>query len=105
MVRREKQRASLLVARPCGCYVARLFGSATMINELHDSTIRPDVKIPGVSRRVAANLHRVFHRHKLRRTLSERQYLVVLLLHIRARVPVNMERENRPIIVVDEGRL
>src|SRR5712664_767668 len=105
MVRREEQRASLLVARPSGCDVARWFGSATMINELLDSPIRPDVKIPSVSRRVATNLRRIFHRHELRRTLSQRQFLVVLLLHVSADVPVNMEWEDHPIIVVDEGRL
>src|SRR6266851_3970096 len=79
VVRREEQRASLLVARPGGCDVARWFGSAAMIDELHDSPIRPDVKIPSVSRRVATNLRRIFHRDKLRRTLSDRQFLVVLL--------------------------
>src|SRR5713226_4685879 len=104
MVRREEQRASLLVACPGGCDVSRWFGYAAMINELYDSPIRPDVKIPSVSRRVATNLRRIFHRDKLRRTLSDRQFLVVLLHYVRASVPVKMEREDRPIIVVDEGR-
>src|ERR1700747_3543390 len=61
MVRREEQRASLLVARPGGCDVAWWFGSAAMIDELHASPIRPDVKIPSVSRRVATNFRRIFH--------------------------------------------
>src|ERR1700756_32332 len=77
MVRREEQRASLLVARPSGCDVARWFGSPAMIDELPDSPIRPDVKIPSISRRVATKLRRIFHRDKLRRTRSDRQFLVV----------------------------
>src|ERR1700747_362165 len=64
MVRREEQRASLLVARPGGCDVARLLRSTAMIDELHDSPIRSDVKVPGVSRRVATNLSGIFHRHQ-----------------------------------------
>src|ERR1700756_2779296 len=76
MVCREKQRASLLVARPGGCDVARFFRSAAMIDELHDSPIRPDVKIPSVSWRVAAHLSGIFHADKLCRALSDRQFLV-----------------------------
>src|ERR1700723_824073 len=105
MVRRKEQRAGFLVARPGGCEVARWFGSAAMIDELPPPPIPPDVKIPCVSRRVATNLRRVFHRDKLRRTLSDRQFLLVLFHYVRASVPVNMEREDRPIIVVDESRL
>src|SRR6266403_1672775 len=105
VVRREEQRASLLVARPGGCDVARWFGSAAMIDELHASPIRPDVKIPSVSRRVATNLRRIFHRDKLRRTLSNRQFLLVLDRHIGAGVPVRVEREDEPIIVVHESGL
>src|SRR2546429_3880172 len=76
-----------------------------MIGEFLDSPIRPEVKIPSISRRVAANLRRIFHRHQLRRTLSERQFLHVLDCHNGAGVPVSMEWENKPIIVVDERRL
>src|SRR5260370_3090531 len=105
MVRREEQRASLLVASPGGCDVARWFGSAAMIDELHDSPIRPDVKIPSVSRRVATNLCRIFRRDKLRRTLSDRQFFVVLLHSVRASVPVNMQRQDHPLLVVHETTL
>src|ERR1700745_4354883 len=62
MVRREEQRASLLVARPGGGDVARLLRSTAMIDELHDSPIRPDVKIPGVPRGVATDFRTIFHR-------------------------------------------
>ena len=105
MVGREQQTTGLLIARPCGCDVAWLFGSAPMIDEFLDSTVRPDVEVPCVSRRIAANLRWILHRHELGGALSNRQFLVVLHFHIRASVPVNMEREERPIIVVDEGRL
>src|SRR6202051_4394490 len=105
MLRREEQRASLLVARPGGCEVAGWFGSAAMIDEWPPRPIRHDINTPSVSRRVATNLRRIFHRDKFRRTLSDRQFLLVLLHYVRASVPVNMEREERPIIVVDESRL
>src|ERR1700756_695005 len=60
MVRREEQRTSLLVARPGGCDVARLLRSPAMIDELHDSPIRPDVKIPSVPRGVTTDFRRIF---------------------------------------------
>src|SRR6476620_12049740 len=96
---REKQWASHLVARPGGCDVARLLGSAPVINEFLNSSIRPDVKIPSISWCVATELRGIFHRHKLRRTFSDRQFLVVLLLDIRARVPVSLKWKDHPIIV------
>src|SRR5947208_9027357 len=73
-----------------------------MIGEFLDSPIRPEVKIPSISRRVAANLRRIFHRHQLRRTLSERQFLHVLDCHNGAGVPVRMEWVIKPIMVIDE---
>src|SRR5258708_19554865 len=60
MVRREEQRASLLVASPGGFDVARGFGSAAMIDELHDSPIRPHLKIPSISPPLATNHFTIF---------------------------------------------
>src|SRR5271169_2693413 len=105
MVRREKQRASLLVARPGGCDVARWFGSAAMIDELHNSSILPHIKIPCIAWRIAANFGRIFHRNQFRRAISNRQFLVFFNGYIGAAVPVGMEREEKPIVIVDEARL
>jgi len=76
-----------------------------MIDKLHHSAFRPEVKVPGISRRIAANLRGIFHRHQLRRSFSNRQFLLVRDGYIGAGVPVNMEREDKPIIVVKERRL
>src|SRR5580704_2644699 len=76
-----------------------------MIDELHDSPIRSHVKIPSISRRVTASLRVVFHRHQRRRTWTYRQFLLGGLCHSGAGIPISMERENQPIIVVDESRL
>src|SRR5229473_5197926 len=103
MLRREKERARFLVARPTHYNDTwhRAFWGPPMIDEFFDSVVRPDVQIPSISRRVAAV--RIFYCHQLRRTLPQRQLLHAHLLHMGAwGVPINMEREKQPIIIVDE---
>src|SRR5260370_28991046 len=103
MLRREKERASFLVTRPTHgneTWHGALWG-ARMVDYFFDSVVRLDVQIPSISRRVAAV--RIFHRHELRRTLPQRQFLHAHVLCIGAwGIPVNMEREERPIIIVYE---
>src|SRR5215469_837496 len=105
MLGRDQQRPRFFVSRPSSCDVTRFFGSAPVIDEGYNAPLGADVKIPRVSRRISADLLRIFHRHELRRTLSERQWLLVLLRHIGAVVPIGMKGEDEPIIVIDEGRL
>src|SRR5262249_33251287 len=105
MLRRKKERAGLLVALPTRADELRLGLPTTMVDEFLDPIVRPDVEVPGVPRRVATG-RRILDRYQLRRALPRRQFLRALVLHIRAgRVPVGMEGEDDPIVVVDEGRL
>src|SRR5215470_2227506 len=99
----DQERTSFLVARPSCFDFTRLFGSAAMIEEFFDSVVRSDPKLPRISWRVAANLRRIFHRDERRRTWPKWQFLFFLDGHNGAGVPVSMERENKPIIVVDES--
>src|SRR5262245_9244701 len=64
MVRRKKERAGFLVALPGRTNELRLLLSATMVDEVLDPVVVPDVQVPSIARRVAA-LGRVFHRHQL----------------------------------------
>src|SRR5262249_5939490 len=57
--------AGLFVAPPRGEHERGFIPPATMIDEILDSVVVPDVKVPSISRRVAA-LRRIFYRHQLR---------------------------------------
>src|SRR6266478_3486121 len=105
MVGGDKQRASFLVARPSRYDETRLLGSTPMIDEFLGSTVRPDEKLPSISRRVTANLCGIFHRHSPRRTLPQWQFLHTQVFYIGAGVPVSMEGEQKPIVIVVETRI
>src|SRR5262249_29568775 len=65
-------------------------------------SVRSQKQVPGISRSLAANLRSIFHRTQFRRTRANRQFLLVLFGHRRAGVPIGVEGEDEPIIVVDE---
>ena len=54
-IRRDKQRASALVALPTSDDESWPSDSTTMVGELLHSLIRPDVQFPSVARRIAAS--------------------------------------------------
>ena len=76
-----------------------------MINHCLYAFIFADVKIPGVAGRVTANFRGIFHRHQRGRSGADRKFLACFLSDGGAAVPICVKREQKPVIVIDEGRL
>src|SRR5207245_9841193 len=60
--------------------------------------------VPGVSV-VVIDIRGILHRDQLGRAVAQRQFLLALVLYIGAGVPVSMEGEQKPIVIVDETRI
>ena len=70
-----KQRTCLLIARPACDHDARFLGTTATINELLNTAIRPEEKLPRISRRETASLSWIFHHNLFRGSLPDRQFL------------------------------
>src|SRR5215467_9949555 len=102
--RRDEERTSLLVALPRRGDDARLLRPAAVVDHLLDAVVFADVEVPGVAGRVTA-FRRILYRDQLGRAVAQRQGLDAFVLYIGAGVPVNMQSEHQPILVVDETRI
>src|SRR5882762_7417993 len=102
MVRRDKERSSFLVALPRCDDGAWLLRPAAVVDELLDAVIFADVEVPGIAGRVTA-VRGILHRHQLSRAVANGQLFHALIGHRGAPVPVSMEGEQKPIVIVDES--
>src|SRR5215813_4803675 len=73
-----------------------------MIDEVLNAIILADVQIPSVARRIAA-IRGIFYRHQLGCAASCWQIKHSLIDDSRSFVPICMEWEQGPIVIVDEG--
>src|SRR5438132_1031378 len=104
VVYRDKKRAGFLIALPRCDDDARLLGPAAVVDELLDAVVFADVEVPGVAGGVT-DIRGILHRDQLGRAVAQRQFLLALVLYIGAGVPVSMEGEQKPIVIVDETRI
>src|SRR5579871_2377732 len=102
---RDQQRPSFLVASPRCHDEGRFLVPAAMVDEVLDTLISTDVEIPGIPGSVAASLRRVLDDDLLGGTATHRQFLHALIGDRGAGVPIRMQWEQKPVIIVDEGRL
>ena len=78
---------------------------AAVVDQVLDAVVFTDVEIPGVAGRVTADFRGILHRNQLGRAGAHRQFLHALIGHAGALVPVSMEGEQSPIVIVDETRV
>src|SRR5205814_8123939 len=95
----------LFVACPVYSDEARLLGAAAVVNHLLNAVVSADIEIPGIARRITSSLLRIFHRHQPGRADANRHFVHSLIGHGGASVPIAMEGEQKPVIIVDESRL
>ena len=76
-----------------------------MINHRLNAVIFTDVKIPSVAGRVTAGFRGILHRDQRGRAGADRKSLRSFIGDSGAGVPACMEREQKPIIIVDESGL
>src|ERR1700739_3933597 len=96
----EQNWAGLLVAFP-GCEdAARGLWPATMGVKVNDAVVF-DVEIPDVAGGVT-HIRRILYRDQFGRAGAQRQVELALIDRAGALVPVGMEGEQGPIIIVDE---
>src|SRR5207249_4112421 len=80
---------------------ARRLGSAADVDKVHDAVVFTDVEIPDVAGRVTA-IRGILYGEQFGRAGAQWQVKLALIDRAGALVPISMEREQRPIIVVDE---
>ena len=74
-----------------------------MIDHGLNAVVFPDVEIPGVAGRVTASFGRILHLDQPSRPGADRQFLHAFVSHRRTGIPIGMEREQKPIIIVYES--
>ncbi len=74
-----------------------------MVDELLDALLFADIEIPGIAWRVTAGFRGILHRDQFGRAGANRQFLHTLIGHGGTGVPIGMEREQKPVIIVDES--
>src|SRR5215510_7685185 len=101
MLGREQNWTCLLVACPSCEDAAGRLGPATVIDKVHDAVVCTNVEVPGVAGRVAA-IRGILYREQLGHAGAHWQVKLALIDRAGALVPISMEGEQSPIIIVDE---
>src|SRR5439155_25501312 len=88
---------------PCEDATRRL-ARAAVVDKVHVAVVVTNAEIPSVTGRLTA-IRRILYRDQLGRAGSHGQVKLALIDRAGALVPISMEGEQNPIIVVDERRI
>src|SRR5580765_1875104 len=98
----EQNWTCVFVACP-GCEdAARRLGPTPVVYKVHDAVVLTDVEVPGVTGSVTA-ICGILYREKLGHAGAHRQVKLALIDRAGRLVPISVEREQNPIVIVDEA--